>query len=68
MSDMFCRFCPFFDKNTTDLVKKNPTLLVMSEEKKNTQMSFFFLVGHIFSSSEESWTKEYNECCLRREV
>ncbi len=44
MSDIFCRFCSFFDENTTDLVKKYPTLLVMSEEKieKNTQMSVFF--------------------------
>ncbi len=44
MSDIFCRFCPFFGENTTDLVKKNPTLLVMSEEKnkKNIQTSVFF--------------------------
>ena len=27
-------------------------------------MSVFFLVGHIFSLLEESWTKEYSECCL----
>ncbi len=38
----------------------------MSEEKikKKLECQFFSLVGHILSSSEESWTKEYSECCL----
>ena len=66
----FADFAHFFDGNTTDLVKKNSTLFGMSEEKiKKThkcQLFFFFcLVGHIFSPSEELWTKEYSECCLK---
>ena len=42
------------------------TLFAMSEEKikKTHPNTSFFLVGHIFSSSEESWTKEYSECRL----
>ncbi len=33
--------------------------------KKIPECQFFFsLVGHILSSSEESWTKEYSECRL----
>ncbi len=58
-------FCPFFDRNTTDLVKKILHFLACRRKKKQkTQISVFFLVGHIFSPSEESWTKEYSECCL----
>ncbi len=44
MSDIFCRFCPFFYENTTDLVKKKSYTFghVGGKNKKNTQMSVFF--------------------------
>ncbi len=51
--------------NTTDLVKKS-TSIDMSEKKKHSNTNVSFLVRHILSSSEESWTKEYNKCCLKR--
>ena len=45
------------------------TLFDMSEEKKTTlRCHFFFLVGPILSSSEESWTKEYSECRLKQDI
>ncbi len=35
-------------------------------KKKTLKSQFFFssLIRHVLSSSEESWTKEYSECCL----
>ena len=37
----------------------------MSEEKiKKNEWSVFFLVGHDFTSLEESSTVEYSECAL----
>ena len=63
----FSLFWLFSDKKTTDWVKKIPSFLAMSEEKikKNSNVSFFFLVGDIFSSSEDSSTIEYSENALK---
>ncbi len=64
----FCIFWPFvcvcyflWQKCYGLCIKKQ--LLFMAEEKiiKTSECQFFFLIGHKFSSSEESWAKEYGD-------
>ena len=57
-------FCLFFNRTTTDLVKKNLLLLVMSKEKIKTQKSCF-LVGVNFILSEDTSNIEYSESALK---
>ena len=60
----FADFTDFFYRSTTDLVKK--ILLFLTRRRKKSKKKqkhldvIIFLVGHILSSAEKSWS----ECCL----
>ena len=66
LSDIFWQILPIFWHKYYRYGRKNSILFDMSEEKikKTLECQFFVLDGHILSSSEETWTKEYSECSL----
>ena len=46
----FCRFCPFYDENTTDLVKKIYTFGHVGGKNKKTHKCQFFFSSGTFSA------------------